>query len=522
MTTTAIKKAESYLAEKHRRLWIAMKHHRTHEGKMMNFKDNPFLYGIYADDNPYLVVIKSTQNGLTEYLIVREIDEAMNEGRSIFHVLPSIQLIGRFVKNRIDRSIGFSSYYKSIAHNSPKDSDAMSLKHYGKGTVAYVGSNSTSAFAEFPAQTVIVDELDYCDQEKLSMAWERLSFAQEKRQAKIANPTIEDFGIDVEWKNTDQKEWNIKCDCGKYVKPDFFLHVLRQVDDNKYEGIDKDWFPDSGRDINMICHYCGRPLNRRGWGIWVPRHPGRQRSGYQISKLYTSNVKIYEIVDRFGEGLTSDFKMQRFYNADLGLPYSASGAKITRNDLNACRGEDFMPKEIKEGTACIAGADVGSKIHVRISQILPDNRLRAVYIGAVDTAEELIQLSYRYNVVCGVIDAMPETRLSRRVVATLPGWFMCFYNEVKREIIDPMNKIITVERTQTLDAVKEAVLTNKLVLPPNAEDLPEYYDHMTAATRVLDEKRMKYVWQEGSKPDHFHHAEGYCLLAQKLVVAVSR
>lgn len=522
MTAQKLKQADSFTRNNNPVLWLGMKHHRTHEGKMLNFRDNPFLYGIYADKNPYLVIMKSTQNGITEYLIVREFDESGREGRSVFHVLPTIDLIGRFVKNRANRSIGFSEYYKTMVKPTQKSSDAMSLKHFGKGTIAYVGSNSGSAFTEFPAQTVIVDELDMCDQQRLVMAWERLSFAEDKRQGKIGNPTIEDFGIHGEFLATDQKYWYIKCECGHWISPDFFLHVVRHIQDNDYVIRDPDWEPHTGRDIRLVCDKCGRFVDRRGKGLWVAKYPDREKSGFQLGKLFTSRVTVEEVVERFEKGLYNDWDMQRFYNADCGLPFTAPGSSLARTDLDACKGDDMMPYEAAEGTACIAGADVGTKIHIRISQILPDGRLRAMYIGSVDEIQDVLELSRRYNVVCGVIDAMPETRKSKELVASHPGWFMCYFNEVKRDIIDPLNRILTVLKTPAMDAVKEAYLSRKIVLPPNADKIPEFYDHMTVPVRTYDEQRQAYVWQRGNKDDHLYLAEAYQLLAHKFIAAITR
>ncbi len=532
MLSTLEQKQAKYLREKEPILWVAMRHHHTNKNKMMNFVDNPFLIDIFKDKNPYMVIMKSTQNGLTEYLIIRELYEAMHEGRNIFHVLPTRELMGRFVKNRINRTIEFTKYYKAILEKaqdenttSRRSSDSMSLKDFGPGTIAYVGSNSPSAFAEFPADTLVIDELNHCEQTNLDMAWERLSYSEHKRQVKIANPTIEGFGIDIEFGNSDQKYWHIKHDCGEWVRPDFFSHILEHIESTTYRVRDKEWEPNNGKDINMICHKCGKPVYRKAKGEWVAKYPNFAHSGRQISKLYSSNTSITEIVERFEKGLTNDIAMQRFYNGDLGIAYTAKGAKLTRTDLDACKINYKMPFNISENeTACIAGADIGSKIHVRISQLLPGGKLRAVFIGSVDEFDDIIELSERYRVVCGVVDAMPEQRLSRNLCARMPAWFMCYYREVHRDLIDIPNKMITVERTQTLDAVKEAILTKNIMLPMNASDIPEYYNQMVASTRVYDETLVypKYVWKEGSKPDHFFHAEAYQLLAQKFITSVGR
>jgi hypothetical protein len=54
-------------------------------------------------------------------------------------------------------------------------------------------------------------------------------------------------------------------------------------------------------------------------------------------------------------------------------------------------------------------------------------------------------------------------------------------------------------------------------LPKNAETVKDYYDHMQASTRIYREEREEYIWTEGTKPDHFFHAEAYAHMARRLL-----
>ena len=163
------------------------------------------------------------------------------------------------------------------------------------------------------------------------------------------------------------------------------------------------------------------------------------------------------------------------------------------------------------------GIDVGTRLHVRINEVKPDHSRIPLYIGIVNNYDDIVELHRNFNVKLGVIDAQPETRFSKKVVATLSGMFMCFYGDVKRDIIDPKYRIITVDRTSSLDAIKEMLILHTINLPKNVASIPEYYSHMQSLTRVYNEASGKYRWI-GDNPDHFFHAENYALIAQRLMI----
>lgn len=505
-------------------LWLALKHHKTHKKKHLNFKTHSYQKTIFLDDSTYIVIIKSTQCGITEYLLVRALGSAI-KGRSVFYVLPTYQLVNRFVRNRADKSINITPYYKSLERiakrqDDYKRSESMTLKDIGKGSIAFVGSNSSASFTEFPADDVIIDELDECDQENIEMAWERLSASEDRREIKVANPTFEGYGIDKEFATTDKMEWNIKCECNKYVKLDWFQNVVREVDGGSYVIRDREWDWNTRRDIMPICQHCDRPIDRKSEGIWAPTAQSYKR-GYHISKLFSGTVTYVELLERFMKGLKNDNKLQRFYNADLGQAYTAKGARIDMLMLKAILG-NYRNGLKKESGFGIMGIDVGKVLNIIIGYLNPDASVQIAYIAECPVeVKEVVKLYKEYNVRLAVIDAQPEKHFVTKLKAKIQNLFSCYYADAKKEPVDQY-KNITIDRTASLDSVKEAIVLKNIILPANSESIKSFYEQMTASIRIFDQKRNKgkggYVWEEGGKPDHYHHAMNYMYIARKLVI----
>lgn len=519
MLTPAERALEKGLARDFPVYFNALRYHRTHKGKRIDFVNNRWAVDVYLDEHPFQVFIKSTQNGITEYLTCRDFTRA-SKARNVFHVLPNDQILQRYVHERSDKSIANTPHWRAM---SKSGTDSVHLKQIGPGTIAYVASGSASQFTEFAADDIVIDELDRCDQENTTMAPERLSFSDSPTQLWVSNPTIVGYGIDEMFSDTDQLHWHIKCECGATTHPDFFKNVVREVDAGAYAVIDPDWSP--GHDAHMVCDKCGKPWHKNQAGLWIPHNPGALRRGRHLSKLFTARTTIGEIIQNFIDAESDDTKMTRFYNADLGLAYTAPGAKITEAMLDDCidatRKQGVRPAD----GVCVAGIDVGVYFHVFVGHIAAGQAgMTLVDVQAVRTAEEVIDLLVRYRVRCYVIDAMPETRESRRIASRLPGGFICYFSKGKNDQIQ--GNRLTTDRTQSLDNVKAAVVLQSLRLPVNARSIPDYYAHMTASTRVFDEDANAgeggYDWKEGSKADHYFLATAYGFMAGRLLVMASR
>jgi len=505
-------KGYQYLSLEYPVLNQALFHHRTHENKPIRFQKHQYLIPVYKDKSHHQIHKKGTQSCISEYLIAFSVNKAI-EGSNCLYILPTDVIKARFVQSRVNTTIQNTEYYKSLMKNI----DSASMKAFN-GIINYVGSNSQANFAEFVASVVIVDEKDFCNQANLVMAKERQAKQQmeDRYTIEVSNPTILDYGIDISYNESDKKRWFNQCDCGHKFFIDFFKHIVRK-ENYEYIVIDKDFDFESERDCNIICDKCGRPVDRFGKGEWVVEKKS-QISGYHYTQFFTSPTPIRDQLSNFNRGLSNDRELQRFYNAVLGEAYTAEGAKINRSMFEI--GDYYQLTESRN--PCIAGIDVGNILHTVIGEMLPDKKVRIIKVLELKNFQDVLDIHRQYNIICGVVDSRPEARLSRQIVATFKGWFMCDYlTESNKDVIDATRRIIKVDRTTSLDSVKEAILLKDVIFP---KDLPEYFnEHLEASTRIWQEKENhleggRYIWVEGNKPDHCFHSLNYLNLCKKLLL----
>lgn len=513
-----IKSFSTFLEDKHFPLWLALNHHKTHTNKKMTLKGHYYLKEILMDKSRHRVLKKSTQGGVSETLIIIAWSFAKS-GRVVFYTLPTDGLKGRFVTNRFEKSLAFSKYYREQRSSEKSKEfrkeiiDNQSLKDIGEGVVNFAGSMSDVPFIEIPADIFIVDEADLCDPNRLEMGKERLGHSDDPHEIYVGNPTFIGSFLDLKYSESTMSRWHIKHNCGHYIKYDFFNHVVQQIDEHDYIVRDKEFEFNSGNDIRPICDKCHGPFDRFAKGHYVDFKKS-EISGKHISRVFSGASPLTKIVDNFSKALENDYKMQRFYNSDLGESFTASGSKISIELINKNTGDYLMPSSSKG--PCIMGVDVGNVHHVRINRILPDNRKQAVFIGVVHSLAQIYSLFGIYNVVAAVIDALPEISMSKKFSHSERGNFRCFFGGDKADSVNLKEKSLTVSRLSSIDNMKEAIVKQQLLFPKNIISIEEYMDHIQAPTRVWDEEKEKYSWVS-IKADHFFFAEVYCSLAEKMM-----
>lgn len=515
-----IKKGLQLLSATNPYLYNVLVHHRTHQNQKIDFKNRSFLVPIYLDKSPKMVIVKSTQCGISEFLISFVIDQAI-KNRNVIYTSPNELIRSRFVFGRFNKTVEYTKLYS----DAMKKVDSVNLKEFN-AIVNFIGSNSTSGFTEFVAKTIVVDEYDECAIANIPMLQERMSdtIPEERKQILVGNPTIEGFGIDDEYSRSDKKKWLIKHDCNEWVKLDFFKHVVEEKDKDIYVLKDKEYETGMKRDIYAMCPNCQKPMDRFIDGEWVKEDSHSDISGYQISKMFSTKATMKELVDRLSLGLKNPEVLQRLYNGDLGEANTASGAKITTLMLDAIAGAHRNKSPQSDGYG-IMGIDVGNKLNVIIGYLLPDYKIKVSYVGEIPAdIEELKKLIIEYNVKAGVIDAFPEQHFVSKVKNSFKNFLACYYQESKKEPVDT-SRNVTVNRTSSLDAIQEHILTGNFILPADAKNIPNFYSHMTASTRVWDPKKNNerglYVWVH-SKEDHYHHALNYLAIARKFALAMQR
>ena len=513
----------------YRTLYWARNYHVNTRLQPMSFKDLYYLLELYKviDTTPYMVVEKSVQCGLSELFIIQSHLEAGERGMTVMYILPKYELRNRFVNNRIYKLHKKTPQYSKFLIQAETKVHRTSLMHFGSGTLAYVGSNVQDEFIEIPVDSAYVDEKDRCNQGNLLMLPDRLTASPYKYQREISNPTTEGFGIDERYAESSQGMWNIKCPhCGRWFVPDFWKHVVRQTGSNTYLPRDPNADPDplSASEIGLMCE-CGKPVDRLYWGEWVHAFPNRQWQGFRVSKTFSKFTTLRALYRTWVKAIGNDLKTQIFYNSDLGLPFSSKGSKITLAMLESCKQAYEWPvRNVSQGNTRFMGIDVGDNLHVVLRERVRTPKgvfLRLLGAWVVPGFSQVGSLIREWKPSCCVIDAMPEIHKVMDLKSDFSMVWSSRFQEGTTSLVKQKEKReVRMDRTAILDYVRQAFELQKMILPAQAEFIEEgeYYAHMQAATRILEAnednpEKSRYVWREGSRPDHFFLAEAYCMQA---------
>jgi hypothetical protein len=382
-----------------------------------------------------------------------------------------------------------------------------------------------------PVDSAYVDEKDRCNLQNLELLPDRYTASPHKFHREISNPTIEGFGIDERYQKSSRGQWTIKCPhCNEWFVPDFFRHVVQETSPKIYVPRDKDADPDplSVGEIRLICE-CGKSVDRLSEGEYVHEFPNREWKGYRISKIFNKFTSLRGLYEKWTEAQNNDTKTQVFYNSDLGLPFTAKGAKITEGDLNACRREysNVKPEENRDSPR-VCGIDVGAMINYVVHDVVTERGvkcLRQIDCGVAPSFEILkTEVLDKWKPRMAVIDAMPEIHKVMELKKDYKFLYSSFFQEGQRKILtDKKTREIRMDRTAILDYVKEYIDKQVFLLPANAEFLEGgvFYSQMMSSTRILEAneenpEKSKFVWAH-TAPDHFFLAEAYCLQAWMLM-----
>jgi hypothetical protein len=525
------------LKRKYPKLYVAKYHHVNVHNKPMSFGDKyRFLIPLYKmmEVEPDMCAEKAVQSGASEWFIVSALDDAA-KGLRVLYVMPNIDLRGKFVKDRLDRLLKIVPYYQDLLTNAIGDSTSIGLKHFGKGIINFVGSNSEVEFISYPADALYTDEVDKCNQKNLEMAPDRLDHSDYKYKRDIGNPSIENWGIDKLYRESTQALWVTKCQhCGKQQPFNFFENIVRQESETHFvlRGGTK-----LKPQIICINKKCEKQLDRYAGGEYVHKYPKLEKKGVRISQIFSANVPLSKLVRTFYKSIGNPIKTQLFYNSKLGLPYSSEGSKITFNTLQeSTKNAGYIlslneKKHAVRAKRLYVGIDVGKYYNIVGRELLPDGTKRKLaFLGKTTSTKQIIKWMKIIKPKVIVIDKNPETREVERMKLELSKMFSCTYSFGKT-FLDTNKKSqeykkereVKIGRTFLLDCVKSDFSNGIMINPSNAinldneemEDYGEYYSQMLSSTRIFNEDNGRMEWRE-SGADHYFHAEAYCYMAQQI------
>ncbi len=527
---------------KNARLNFALDHHVNTRLESLNFVRFPHIREIYETCSPWLVLQGSVQSFKSEFIIVDHLAAAFC-GLAVFFVIPKVETRTTYVQNRIDKCVENVPYYKAIVGEGFFNS--VFLKSFGKGTIKYTGSNTLADFREYPADIIYVDEVDECNQKNLVYAADRIRASPYQFYRYLGNPGQPNIGINEKFLETDQREWFVPCRaCGKYHETDWYQTVVKEIRDKQgnvveYTLRDTEWRQGVKRDIHLICPSCNGILDRHSKkGIWVPKNPNSEKTGYHLSMVASLFNEIEGMWGRFQSAQGDLVKLRQFVTSELGQPFATVGNKLTDSTLAACAIPNYKLvikddcahiKDDKHNGPCSMGIDVGANFDVRVSNLTARGTRQMVFVGKIRQQSELFDIMRRYNVQVAVMDAEPEAAISREVqdVAASYGttvWLNKYrYSEglTTSLLVHESDLTIHVDRTEALDNTFSAIKRKRNLLPENFRDLlsGEYLAEMCASVRETTDDgkgRRRNIWTKCK--DHQFHADNFDRMASELLM----
>lgn len=513
--------------------WTIRRRSMLKPGVMLNFPDHPYLVGIYRCQAKQVVIDKASQMGASEYAISYSMHAADERSATVLYIFPTDTHVSDFSAARIGPAIEASPYLDAIivegraaaSDDAPgrRGADRVTLKRvrnrfwYLRGAQVGKGGNAPQ-LKSIDSDVNVYDELDEMDPRAPTIAEKRLGHSQIAEQRWISTPTYPGFGIHIKWLESDQREWFVPCPACGERQPMTIDNLVTQWDDL---GRPRSWNEKDNRPF-IACRKCGKPLDRLVKGEWVATFPDRPIAGFHLTKLFSRTANLVDILENLST--TDETKRREAFNQDLGEPYTPKGGQLDDQVLDACRREYAHGPVKTERT--VMGVDVGRVLHVVIrgpkDSEMGERPQR--WAGDVDDFEELGRIAVRYSVERTVIDALPETRKAREYQAAHKSGsvWLAYYVTQKTGIKkgepaqwDADNGVVNLDRTRILDAAFSRFYESENILPANIRDVRDYYAHLKAQVRKLEdgpggEKVAIYI---ESGPDHFSHAEAYAYTA---------
>ncbi len=483
------------------------------DGRPFSLQGHEYQQSMLTETFPRQVFMKGAQVGVTSIIMLKTVHRLINGAypQGALYLFPSRGDVQDFSRGRFNPLINDNDQLSRYI----QDTDAQTIKRIGKAMLYLRGARSTqkirgmkrssSALKSVPADAVVFDERDEMANDMVDLALERMSHSRVKDETYLSTPTIPDYGVDKLFQDSDQRHWFLKCQkCGGETCLELeFPDCLEETSDGQ---------------VIRLCQRCrDSEIDPKG-GFWVPLYPDKKDFvGWRISQLNSIFVEPGKILQLFRD--PPDGNISEVYNSKLAMAHIAAENRLTFNDTIALCGNGPMSES--DPGPCFLGCDVGNLLNVVIGKKDRMRGARIVYIGAFPEWERLYVLMRKFNVLRGVIDALPETRLARKFARDHRGKvFCCFYQEKQKGVYAWNEKQFTVaaNRTEALDASHSEIITGKIVLPRESETLHEFARQLSNVSRVLqtdpDTGASRYVYLK-TGPDHYRHAQSYECMARQ-------
>jgi len=432
----------------------------------------------------------------------------------VAHVFPTSDEVRDFSK----------SFFNPLIQNNPatignyvRDTDTASLKKVRDAFLYLRGGrlsqklgesdeDTSSKTAGFYVDRVVYDETDFMDASVIEKLKGAMYHSPIKEEVYLGNPSHEDYGIDSIFKQSDQRYWFRKCDCGE-----------RTCAEKSFPNCVKERSNGTGY---IACNKCGRELSI--WpGEWVADYPDKSNYmyGYHLSRLTNIYTDPMDVLRDFNDPPNGD--LTDVYRLQLGRAYSSESDKLRKSDVLACCGRDIM--DTRSLGPCAMGVDVGIIKHVVIGVKIDNERYEIVKVARCKDFGEIHDLAKRFNVKSAVVDRGPDIDAAGQFQKQERfKVYLSIYSDTQPQeaIWNDNTGIVKVNRTGIFDATHRLVKDGKLIFPRQNPDVEQFAVQCCNCARFEEKnKRTKQaVFRYRDTGDkkigaHYRNALNYFLMA---------
>ena len=501
--------------------WAVLKNIRV-QGGLFSFKDHETQIEPMQSKARVKCYMKGTQWGVTEIESLVDL-HGMIYGRyplGVLHLFPTNDEVQDFSKSRFNPLILNN---KQTIGKFVKATDTATLKKinnaflYLRGArlsqkIGETDEDTSSKMSSIPIDRAVFDEVDYMDTAVIEKVKGRMGHSKIKEEVYIGNPSQEDYGIDLIFKQSDQRHWFRKCTCGAWTCAELSFPSCVKIRPNGtgYIGCDK-----CGREVGI--------WSGDGTGEWVCSCPDKSNDmhGYRWSQLSSPFSDPADILEDYTN--TPFGNLGDVYRLKLGLPYSSKDEKLRKNEILAnCGGDGTV---VNHAGPCAMGVDVGKIKHVVIGIKTGNDRYEILRAMKVETFNDIHDLAKRFNVKSAVIDIRPyedEARAFQK--AERFKTFLCEYSEtmLQEATYNEDTGVVKAHRTGIFDTSHRLLNSGAIRLPRQCPEIEEFARQCcnVAKFEEKDKKRGTIVYRyrpTGDQQEHFRNALNYFILAAKSV-----
>jgi len=439
--------------------WIVENGILNETGTPVDFKDHAFLFDIYRDFSPKLVVMKAAQVGATTMEVLKVLWGVRNLGLDAIYTLPTYEDVNTMVGSKVNRIIA----QNPILQEWTKDRDTIDQKQIGEHYIHFRGTWTAKAAIMVSSDWNLYDEIDASKADVVEQYATRLQHSKYKYEHYFSHPSSQGTGIDKYWEKSDQKHWFIECD-GCFQKQ--YLSYPESIDEELQI---------------FFCKFCRKEIsdNTRRRGVWVAKYKNREYSGYWIPLLICPWVSAKEIIS-----YKADKSEEYFYNKVLGLPFVGGGNKLTRQAFCQNLTEESLYPE--ENEKVVMGLDTGTQLYYVLGT------LRGLFhYGIAKDYTEIEQMMARWPRMTVICDQMGDLIGSRALREKYPGrvW-LCLFGEDRKtkELVrwgaNDESGAVTVDRNRMLQLCVDEFQDKRVPVMGTEKDWDEYLIHWNNLTRI--------------------------------------